>query len=100
MRHNDVIYLISIEVVEDEIGNQIPQEKERLVYANQMAVTQSEFYNAATTGLKPAKQFEVYSFEYQGEEKLRHNNTICRIIRAETRGDKTRLVCEMVISDG
>jgi len=26
--------------------------------------------------------------------------TICRIIRAETRGDKTRLVCEMVISDG
>lgn len=35
-----------------------------------------------------------------GEEKLRHNNTICRIIRAETRGDKTRLVCEMVISDG
>lgn len=100
MRHKDVIYLITTKIVEDEIGNQIPQETERMVYANQMAVTQSEFYNAAATGLRPSKMFEIYSFEYNGEEKLKHNGVIYRIIRAETRGEKTRITCERVAADG
>lgn len=100
MRHKDVIYLISIQVIEDEIGNQIPKKIERMVYANQMAVTQTEFYNAAITGLKPAKQFEIYSFEYQGEEKLKHEEQMYRILRVETKGEKTRLICEKVAADG
>lgn len=100
MRHNDVIYLIKTQVVEDELGNQIPQETERLVYANQMAVTQSEFYNAASTGLRPAKRFEIYSFEYQGEDRLKHDGMMYRIIRVETRGEKTRITCERVAADG
>lgn len=97
MRYKDIIYLIGIQIIEDEVGNQIPQEVERMVYANQMAVTQSEFYNAALTGLKPTKQFEIYSFEYRGESKLKHEGVTYRIIRTETRGDKTRLVCEKVV---
>lgn len=100
MRHKDVIYLITTEIVEDEIGNQIPQETERLVYANQMAVTQSEFYNAAAAGLRPSKMFEIYSFEYQGEERLKHDGMVYRIIRTETRGEKTRIICERVAADG
>lgn len=97
MRHSAVIYLISTTIIEDEIGNQIEQEIERKVFANEMSIGQSEYYNAASAGLRPSKMFEVYTFEYQGEAKLRHNGIKYRIIRTETRGEKTRITCERVI---
>ncbi|OUM85691.1 MAG: hypothetical protein BAA01_09490 [Bacillus thermozeamaize] len=99
MRHDQVIYLLSVTVEEDEIGNQIETITERMVFANELAVTSEEFYNAAATGLRPAKRFEVYSFEYQGEDRLRHDSVVYRIIRAETRGEKTRITCEKVVAD-
>ena len=100
MRHNEVIYLISTTIIEDDIGNQIEQELERKVFANSFSISQSEFYNAAVTGLRPSKSFEIYTFEYQNEEKLKHNNAVYRIIRAETKGEKTRITCERVSADG
>lgn len=100
MRHSEIVYLISSTITQDELGNETPQETERLVYANQFYVSSSEFYNAAIAGIKPSAQFEIYTHEYQGEEKLKHNDTTYRIIRAETRGDKTRLVCEKAVGDG
>lgn len=100
MRHNQVIYLISVTITEDEIGNQIETLTERKVYANEFSVSASEFYGAAQTGLRPEKVFEIKSFEYQQETKLRHNTAVYRIIRAETRGEKTRLTCEKVAADG
>ncbi len=100
MRFKEVIYLLSVTVDYDEIGNPIETITERKVYANEFSVTSSEYYNAALTGLRPAKQFEIYSFEYQDEEKLKHNGIIYRIIRTETRGEKTRLSCERVAADG
>lgn len=100
MRHDQVIYLLSVTVEEDEIGNQIETVTERMVYANELAVSSQEFYNAAATGLRPAKRFEVYSFEYQGEDRLKHDGVVYRIIRVETRGEKTRITCERVAADG
>lgn len=100
MRHNQVIYLISAIITEDEIGNQIETLTERKVYANEFFISSSEFYNAAQTGLRPGKMFEVYSFEYVGESRLKHNGTTYRIIRTEARGEKTRLTCERVAADG
>lgn len=100
MRFKEVIYLLSVTVGYDEIGNPVETVTERKVYANEFSVSSSEYYNAALTGLRPAKQFEIYSFEYQGEEKLKHNSIIYRIIRTETRGEKTRLSCERVVVDG
>lgn len=108
MRFKDVIYLISVIVQKDENGHPMTDENgnpieiltERMVYANEYSVSSSEYYNAAMTGLRPAKQFEIYSFEYQGEDRLKHNGVTYRIIRAETRGEKTRLTCERVAADG
>lgn len=100
MRFKDIIYLINVTITEDEIGNQIETPTERMVYANEYSVNSNEYYNAAMTGLRPAKTFEIYSFEYQGEDRLKHNGIIYRIIRAETRGEKTRLTCEKVAADG
>ena len=100
MRHDQVIYLLSVTVTEDEIGNQVETVTERMVFANELAVTSEEFYNAAATGLRPAKRFEVYSFEYQGEDRLKHDGVVYRIIRTEKRGEKIRLTCERVAADG
>lgn len=100
MRFKEVIYLLSVIVGYDEIGNPVETVTERKVYANEFSVSSSEYYNAALTGLRPAKQFEIYSFEYQDEEKLKHNGITYRIVRVETRGEKTRLTCERVAADG
>jgi len=100
MRHHDVISLISIKYEEDEIGNQIPVETERQVFANEFSVSSSEFYNASVAGLKPTRAFEIYSFEYQGEGKLKHEGTKYQIIRTEKRGEKMRLTCERDVGNG
>lgn len=97
MRHKDVIYLISIESVKDDIGNSIDTEIKRMVYANKFYINQSEFYNAQVAGLKPSQQFEIYSFEYKNEARLEHDGIKYSIIRADERGDKTRITCERVI---
>ena len=99
MRHNQIIKLITVTVTEDSIGNQVALTTERTVYANEFYVNQSEFYNASVAGLKPEKQFELYSYEYQGEPKLKHDTDTYNIIRAEKRGDKIRLTCERIIAD-
>lgn len=100
MRATEVIYLLTMTFIEDEIGNQIETYTERMVYANEMYVNSSEFYDAAVTGLKPEKQFEIYSWEYEGEKKLKHNNVIYSIIRTQKKGDKIRLICQKVLADG
>lgn len=100
MRHNQIIKLITVTVTEDSIGNQVALTTERTVYANEFYVNQSEFYNASVAGLKPEKQFELYSYEYQGEPKLKHDTDTYNIIRTEKRGDKIRLTCERILADG
>lgn len=100
MRHNQVIYLIGVTITEDEIGNQIETLTEREVFANELTVGATEFYNAAAAGLRPSKQFEMYSFEYQDEDRFRHEGTVYRIIRAPAKGEKVRLVGERVAADG
>jgi len=100
VRHNQIISLVSTTYIEDEIGNQIETISEREVYANEMSVGSSEYYNAALTGIRPEKRFEIYSFEYQNEEKLKHEGIVYRIIRTEGKGEKTRLTCEKIAADG
>lgn len=100
MRFKDVIYLINVTVTEDEIGNQIETVAERMVFANELSVSTEEFYSAGQAGLRPTKRFEIYSFEYQGEDRLKHDGVVYRVIRTEKRGEKTRITCERVAADG
>ena len=98
MRHNDVVFLLSKKVDYDDLGNVIETEDERMIYANQMAVSMKEFYEAGNKGTRPEKQFEVYAFEYGYETYLKHEGEKYKILRTATIGDKTRLICEKVIS--
>lgn len=91
MRHKDVIELVSIEIVEDELGNQTEQPACRQIFANEFDISATEFYEAGAQGLKPEKRFEIYDFEYQGETKFRYNGIVYDIIRTQTKGEKIRL---------
>lgn len=101
LRLDQAVYLIKMTVSgKDDIGNQIEVPTERLVFAEELSVGSGEFYNAAVAGLRPEKRLEMYTREYLGEAKLKHNDLTYRIIRTEGRGEKVRLSCERVAADG
>lgn len=79
---------------EDDIGNSIEIKVERMVYANEMAVSMNEFYEAGRSGIRAEKQFEIYSFEYDDEPYLKHEDIEYKIIRTPKKGDKLRIICE------
>ena len=95
MRHKEVVYLISSTQSQDDMGNVINEETERKVYANEFAVSSSEFYSAGVSDLKPSKRFRLHTFEYYGEEILKHASTRYKVIRTSTIGDNTTLICEV-----
>lgn len=65
---HDILTLIShSEPTIDEWGNRIRPEIKRDVLCSVSSVTRSEFYQAATVGLKPAYTVYVHPFEYDGE---------------------------------
>jgi SPP1 family predicted phage head-tail adaptor len=66
----------------------------REVYANKKSVRQSEFYQAANIGLKPELIFEVYSFEFNNDEKVRYNGKEYTIIRVYDKGE----IIELTVS--
>ena len=101
-RPDQALFLIGVTVGEDDIGNQVETPTERMVFAEQLDVGSSEFYNAAQTGLRAERKFEMYTREYQGESRVKHNGITYRIIRTGygKSKEKTRLTCERVSGDG
>jgi SPP1 family predicted phage head-tail adaptor len=67
----------------------------REIYANKKSVRQSEFYQAATAGLKPELVFEVHSFEFTNDERVRYptgeDGKEYTIVRAYDKGEITEL---------
>jgi hypothetical protein len=102
MRYSDVIYLLVPEIIEDDLGQTTPTGNftERMIFANKFVVGTSEFYEAAISGMKPEKQFEIYSAEYNDEELLRHEEKLYSIIRVQEVGEKTRITCERDVGNG
>lgn len=86
----DVIELGNlVEVIEH--GEPIQTMEYREIFANKKSVRQSEFYQAANVGLKPELVFEVNSFEFNNDEKVRYNDKVYSIIRTYDKGEVTEL---------
>lgn len=101
MRHNKVIHLGEKTTTIDDDLNQIETfVYDKLVYANEFSISSSEYYNAAVNDLKPEKEFEIYNFEYDGEERFKFEDEEYEIIRTQGKGEKIRLIGEKVISNG
>ncbi len=97
------IKLVSITVTDDDIGNQIPVETVTEIWAEETGVRQSEFYNAAVTGLRPEKTFIIWANEYTGQVKVECNSVKYKVIRTyinPAKSEMVELICEKVIADG
>ena len=103
MRYNKTIYLISTTVTQDEYLNEVEERTERKVFANENSIGSSEYYNAASQGLRPELKFEIRSIEYSGEKEIKYPATpdgdIYNVIQARSMGSKTILTCEKVNGD-
>lgn len=94
MRFDKVIYLLSSSNSENDIGDTINTPKRRKMYARKKSVRQSEFYQAASTGLKPEITFVIWNFGYEGESELEFEGKKYRIIRTFEKDDKElELIC-------
>ena len=71
MLFRDVVKLISVTVTENDMGDIIETPTEREVFADKQSIRQSEFYQAAATGLRPELMFAVRSIDYNQEPKLK-----------------------------
>ena len=99
MLFKDVIKLISITTTENELGDVIEETTERQVFADKQSIRQSEFYQAAATGLRPELMFVVRSIDYNQEPKLKHGDKTYTIIRTYDKdGELTELVCQGVVN--
>jgi SPP1 family predicted phage head-tail adaptor len=91
---NEVIELGNIhETIEH--GEPLQSMEYRKVYANKKSIRQSEFYQAANVGLKPELVFEVHSFEFENDEKVRYpagvDGKVFSIIRTYDKGESIEL---------
>ena|SRR5690554_5378475 len=100
MRHKEVIHLESTTIKKDEWGNEVEVPDWKKIYANEYSIGSSEYYNAATAGLRPEKSFEIYSFEYNNEKKFKYKDEEYKIIRTQGKGEKVILIGEKVVING
>lgn len=81
-------------------GESVQSVEYKSVYANKKSVRYNEFYQAAMAGLKPELVFEVHSFEYDDEDKVRYNDKEYAIIRTYEKGEVTELTISSFIGKG
>ena len=94
----DEIDLITVTPSVNDIGDVISAKKYRRVFANKKSIRQSEFYQAAATGLRPNIMFVIRTLEYNHEAHLRYNKIEYKIIRTYDKGEWMELVCQGVVN--
>ncbi len=101
MRLDSIINLVQVTHDENGIGDQVEIITKRQIFAQKKSVRQSEFYQAASTGLKPELTFVIWSDEYSGESKLEYEDKTYTIIRTFDKNSRTtELICSGLVNGG
>ena len=82
MEYQEIIYLVSKVLEEDEIGN-ITTSSFTLTkrYAKKQSVRTNEYYSAVETGLTPSVEFVMKRLDYDGQTELEYNQKRYMVIR-------------------
>jgi len=81
MLGRSVIYLITETITNNALGDPVPTLIERKVFADQLDIGQTEFYQAANTDLKPSVKFKIRFQEYKNEPSFKYNDKVYNILR-------------------
>ena len=92
--YNDVVTLVLQTRYVNEYGDWQTQETQRDVFVRAASIGQTEFYQAAATGLKPELKFVMADYlDYRGEEKVIYRGVDYRVLRTYRSGQEFELVC-------
>lgn len=98
MLFRDVLSLISVVYSVNDIGNNVEAETTKTVFCDKQSIRQSEFYQAAATGLRPEIMFVIRSIDYDNEPRLEFKSKKYTIIRTyDKNGEFTELVCQGIV---
>lgn len=98
MRYNDVIHLISEEIVTDEYATQHVKLNKRMVFANKYQVSLSEFYSSSLTDrakqetIRNKTSFQIRSSSYNEEQKFLYKDIVYDIVRVSDNGEFSVIV--------
>ena len=88
MGYNDVISLVSYTESTDTYGRVIRQESTNDVFAKAKSIGQSEFYQAAASGLKPTIKFVIADYwDYNDEKEIIYNSVRYNVLRTYRTGN-------------
>ena len=94
MYFSDRVKLVSATMAMDEIGNPLPQELEREVWADVQSVSRAEFTAAGANGLKPSMVVKVHETDYRGERLVVMGGVRYAVYRDYRKGEDRELYVE------
>lgn len=95
---DELIYLLRTVNTENDIGDPTKTLTKEERYAKKLEIGQREFYQAATTGLKPEIKFEMWAFEYNNEMYIEYEGKNYKIIKTYEKkiDEKIELTCTSI----
>ena len=90
MDRSSVIYLVSNNKTQNELGKRGDNLTERKVFAEVSSVGQSEWFEGGRNGLNPEYRFRMFAYDYNGESLVKYNGVIYSIYR--TYVDRNELI--------
>ena len=74
-------YLISDEIITDDIGNEVKKSSEQECWCAELPVTATEFYKAGLLDIRPNVTLKTLSENYSGQKKARFNGVTYSVYR-------------------
>lgn len=92
---NDIAYLRTETITQDEYLNEISSFEERMVFVQPRSIGSAEFYRAATTDFKPAITLVLADYyDYNEEPIVKYHDELFDIIRTYQRNNRLELVLQ------
>lgn len=105
MLFRDIIELVNVTTTtKNDIGDPVVAKTYTSVFADKLAINQSEFYQSNNQGLRLDLKFKCRYTDYNNQTQIRYPKTTGKtydIIRTYNKNDEfIELTCQGVISDG
>lgn len=94
------LILIGGEGEPDEFGNWSDGDTETTVMACEEQISRSEFYQAAQSGIRPARLFIIHTFEYDDQQRVKIDGHVYSVVRTfERNSEELELYVERKVGD-